>query len=183
MAKKFSLLLAAIAVVAFAVPAFASAAPEVTVGGARAPLGTEINGTSNNTITKTSIGNLTCATVEISGEITANTGSTVAGVASGPASTATCFYKGTTPITIDDPTLLSLHSGTAGSGTVGLTFEATLPSLTCHYSGTAVPFTYSSGGNSLNLKGALKASPAGCGTATIEGTYTVTSPSGAVVLH
>lgn len=178
MTRKLGMLLAAVAVVALSVPAFAAANPTLThednTGAfVTAPLGSGILGTSTNTVTKTSIGNLTCATVEVTAELTHNTTGTVAAEGSGPANTATCFFKGTTPITIDDATLLSLHSSESGKGTASLTFEATLPGLTCHYSGAAVPFTYPATGDTIVLKGTLKASPLGCGTASIEGTYTL----------
>jgi hypothetical protein len=182
MAKKLSLLLAAFAVVAFAAPAFASAAPEVTINGLRAPVGTAITGTSTNFVIGTSIGNVRCAIVEFSAETTINNGSTVGVVGTSPFSTTKCSFKGGTPITIDDATLLSLHSSEAGKGTLGPTAEATLPELTCHYSGSAVPFTYTSGGNTLSITGSLKASPAACGAAVASGAFTITSPGGPVVL-
>lgn len=182
MAKKLSLLLAAVAVVALTVPAFASAL-ELTIGGAKAKPGDAINGVSTNTITKTSIGNLTCATVEVFGEVTKNEATLVEGkgLEGVPAETTTCFYKGTTPITIDDPTLLNLKTTELGKGTASLTFEATLPELTCHYSGTAVPFTYAATSDVIHLKGSLKSNPVGCGTATIEGTFTLEGAGGAGV--
>lgn len=183
MARKLSLFLAAAAIVAFAAPALASAAPEITVNGARAPIGTQISGSSTNTVWKTELGNFTCGTVTFSGQITANTGSTFAGKGTSAMTTSSCFFKGTTAFTIDDATLLSLHSATPGAGTASLTYTATAFGLTCHYSNAALPFTYPALGNTLTVKGELTASPAECGNTAIESTFTITSPGGAVVFH
>jgi len=183
MTKKLSMLLAAAAVAAFAVPAAASAAPEITVNGVKAPVGTAINGSSANTTWKTEFGNFTCGTVSFSGEVTANTGTTMKSVANGPLTTASCFFKGTTPFTIDDMTLTSIHSATAGKGTASLTYTATQSGLACHFANSALPFTYPSKGNTIVLSGNLTASPASCGDTAIETTFTLTSPGGAVILH
>lgn len=186
MARKLSSLLTVLTVtvgVAVAVPALAIAAPEVTINGARAAMGDPINGVSTNTVFKTSIGNFTCATVEFEGEITGNNGTTFEIEAVSLMKTATCFFKGTTPITVHDPTLLSLHSNVPGSGTIGFTFDMTFAKTTCHYSSTSIPFEYSATGDSLQIKGGLVASPSGCGSASIEGTYELIAPGGAVVLH
>ncbi len=183
MARKFSLFLAAVAVAAFAAPALASAAPEITINGVRAPTGSQISGSSTNTVWKTEFGDFTCGTVAFSGEITANTGSTMAAKGTAPMTASSCFFKGTTPFSVEDATLLSLHSATAGKGTVSLTYRAVETGLTCHYSNTALPFTYPASRNTLTIKGELTASPAECGNTSIESTFTISSPGGSVVFH
>jgi hypothetical protein len=183
MARKLSLFFTALAIAAFAAPALASAAPEITVNGTRAPIGTTLNGKSTNTTWKTELGNFTCGTVSFVSQVTANTGTTMAAKGTSPMTTSSCFFKGTTAFTIDDATLLSLHSATSGKGTVSLTYTATAFGLTCHYSNTALPFTYPVLGNTVTIAGELTASPAECGNTSIESTFMLTSPSGTVVLH
>jgi hypothetical protein len=176
MAKKFSLLLAAVAVVAFAVPSMASAAQITGVG-----VGGHVVGRSNDTFTFTSIGTLECEEVVIEGEITANSGGTVAANGIGTGETFNCFSEGE-PILITDATLLNLHTTGPANGTVGLTFEADLPVVgTCHYGGT-VALTYVSGSDELHIEGPLTASPAACGTAEIEGDFTIEKAGGGAVV-
>lgn len=185
MAKKLALLFAAaVSVCAVAVPASASAAPEMTVGGEKATLGTALSAVSTNTVFKTSIGNFTCASWGFNWEVTENTGSKFVGEGYGTGETSTCFFKGSTPFTVDDLTISSVTSTKSGSGTMALTFEMTLPKgLTCHLSGAAVPFTYNPGTSQFHLAGALSPTPEACFINSIEGTYAITSPGGAVVLH
>jgi hypothetical protein len=186
MAKKFSLLMAAVAVLAFAIPAMASAGTVTSSAGVLAPVGTVITGTSSNTeTTNTKFGTLKCANVTVKGKLTENSGGKVAAKTEGVGSTKECKV-GTKELTITDPTLLSLSSTAAGSGTVGLTFEATVPAIgTCHFAGTAVPFTYTAGSDSIHVAGKLTATPAACGTGTgaeIHGDFTLEIGSTGVIL-
>jgi len=185
MAKKLSLLLAAIAVVAFAVPAFASAAPAVTEGGALVEPGALIQGTNIGAVTtETSLGKLSCNTVTLTGELTNNSGSTVRGIGVGQGSASTCNVGGKS-ITITDITLGELHSATVGSGTINVTFVADLPNnVTCHFESPNMPFTYTSGGDVVKVvKGDLKGTPAACEPGLLSGEFTIeTDGGGALVL-
>lgn len=179
MAKKFSLLIAAVAVLAMAIPALASATT-VTVGGSTAPTGAVLSGTSTNTVTTTeALGSLTCGTVGIAAKLTENSGGKVAATGSGEGSTSTC-KNGKKEITITDATLLELHSTSPTSGTVKLAFKADLPGgILCEFSGT-VAATFTAGMSSLHISGSLAGGA--CGSSSITGDYALTSTGGSVVL-
>src|SRR5262245_60265869 len=134
MAKKLTLLMASIAVGALAVPALANAAVLTDPINTAVPIGTLLEGTSVDAVTTTSQGNLTCELVTVTGKVTVNNGATVKGIGKGTSTGTTCFLGGTKPITITNITLNEIHSGTAGSGTINVTFVADLPNnVTCHF--------------------------------------------------
>ena len=108
MAKKFSLLLAAIAVIAFAVPTFANAASVTQPGGEETSTGTVLTGVSHNTVTETALGELSCEVVSIKALLTHNSGGLVTAEQSGAGSTSGCLLEGEFPVTITNPTLKSL---------------------------------------------------------------------------
>jgi len=176
MAKKLSLLLASIAVVAFAAPAFASAAPAVTdPPGVLLPPGALIQGTNiGAVVTETSLGKISCETVDITGELTHNTGSTVRGIGAGAASATVCNVGGK-PVTITDITLVELHSSAVGKGTINVTFKADLPNnVTCHFSSANMPFTYTAGTDIIKVKeGDLLGTPAACEPGKLTGEFTI----------
>lgn len=174
MIKKLTLLAAAVAVVALAVPAMAGASQLTMPAGTTVPVETKITGTSTNAVTTTSIGELKCAKVVLNGEVTKNNGTEVAGVGIGTGTTTTCTDEGAS-INITNVTLTSLASSTSGSGTAAFSFQADLPVVgTCTYTATAAPFTYVSGANPAELKftkATLTASPSACGTAKLDGEF------------
>lgn len=183
MAKKFSLLLAAVAVVALAVPAFASAAAITDGSGNLLANGTLITGTSTNATTVTSLGTLTCETVNVKGEITTNNGSTVEGNSSGESETSNCKL-GKKTIAITDITLTRLHAeGSSKTGLISVTFVADLPELTCHFAATNLPFTYNSTTVTIT-NGDLEGTPEACEPGTLNGSFVITQTvgGGAVVL-
>jgi hypothetical protein len=190
MAKKLSLLMAAVAVIAFAVPAFASASSLTMPAGTLVPVGTKIVGTSTNTTTLTSLGLLSCNTVSVTGEVTANSGGSVAGIGIGTGNTSECFLSEEEAITITDITLESISSSTSGSGTIHFTFVADLPNnVVCHFvtKSAGASFNYVSGTDSLSIPAQkLEATPAACRPGEIEGTFTLeTDPetgTGGVIL-
>jgi hypothetical protein len=165
MAKKFSLLLAAIAVVAFAVPTFASAA-ELTDGGAALPVGSELTGTSTDAETETPLGTLTCGKVTVGGRVTQNSGGTVAGVGNGESSTTSCVIDPEKQgITIENIQLTGISATSPTSGSASFSFKANVPGLPegCVFSGT-VPGTCSSGTDTLFVNGTgLEGTPSICG--------------------
>jgi hypothetical protein len=110
MAKKILAICAAL--VAFAaVPAVASAAPELVNGaGTKVATGSAITGTNvGNTVMTTSIGNVECTTAVMSGTLTKNSGTEIEG------DIESASFKGT-------------ESGERCSGPLGAT-EVTIPSL------------------------------------------------------
>jgi hypothetical protein len=193
MAKKLSLLLAAMAVIAFAVPAFANADAVTMSKGVLAPVtnaektgpaDATITGISTNTeTTNTPFGTLKCKEVMVSGWLTKNNGTEVSAVDDpGEGNSTKECTVGTTELKIDNPTLISLSASTKGGTTVGLSFTATAAGLSCTYTGAAVPFTYTAGGSSIHIAGVLKGSEAFCANPEIHGDFALSITGAAVIL-
>ena len=190
MAKKLSLLLAAVAVLAIAIPAMANAAVPLTSGGAKVEIGTAITGTSTNAKTETGIGLLTCKSVVLKGTVTKNeavAGETLAeGAGSGEFTGSECEVEGTKE-PVEKITLTNIKTGTkagftTGNGSASFSFQATLPVVgVCKFTGTNVPGTYSTTEmtNKLTItKGSLSASPSACGPARLTGDFFLTKTTG-----
>ncbi len=187
MAKKFSLLMAAVAVLAFAIPALANAAPSVTSSkGVLAKASTEtknastITGTSTNVVTKSSLGELKCEKVTVTAWLTKNTGTEVhATTDSGSQNKAVGCTAGGTPVEITDPTIVTLQANLAGSGTQTVSLTFTLPAVGCTFTGT-VSFTYVPSSAVIHIAGSLTSTA--CGAATIAGDFTLEIGSTPVIL-
>jgi hypothetical protein len=185
MAKKLSLLIAAMAVLAFAVPAMASATAPLTEsnGTVVVPVGSGITGTSTNAKTKTSLGTLSCKKVELMGKVTVNEESTKGPKAEGGAGEeeftgSECEVEGVSvPVKKIKLTNLKTGSGlglTTGTGTATFSFTALIGSFDCVFTGTNVPFTYSTTTMTNSIKftnASLTGSPAACGTGTFSGDF------------
>lgn len=186
MAKKFSLLMAAVAVLAVAIPAMASAGSVTSKAGTFAPVGTVLTGVSTNAVTTTTIGNLTCKEVKVTGKITKNSEAEgVAGTGTGEGTSSTCFIGGSTPITVEDITLTSIQSlkGETPNGKAGFVFKAKLPGLTCTYTASAAPFSYVTNSDKITFtKAPLTASPSACGSATLDADFTLTIGSTPIII-
>jgi hypothetical protein len=179
MAKKLSLLIAAIAVLAFAVPSLASAAEATIPAGTRAPVGTEITGTGTSvTLNSATLGNITCATLTLNGKITKNDGTTVegSGETSSPTQTG-CNNGAERPVTVTKVVLTKLAASGTGTGTKAATvsFTATvdLPAgVVCNFTGTNVAGSYTSGTNVLKFASATGiTSTGGCSTAKLSAEF------------
>jgi hypothetical protein len=178
MARKLTLFLSAMALLAFAIPTFAHADAITSKAGVLAPKNSVVTGVSTNTVTtNTPVGTLECKNVTISATIDTNDGTNVAASGTG-GSTVGCEAGGKL-LTIDNPTMTTLTAGgLAGTTFVTLDFTATVGPVTCAYqndSATSVPFTYVKGSDTISIKGTLEdpARPA-CLTPTIEGDFTLT---------
>ena len=187
MAKKFSLFMAAMAVLAFAIPAMASAAPEVTSkAGTRAAVPQNITGTNVGHVltTGTPFGTLTCNKVTLNGVLTVNSGTKVTGNA-GTGTTSECNVNNN-PLTITNITVTHLESTVVGSGVASFTFVADLPGgITCDYTGTNVPFTYVTGTSHITFKEAAGINgPGFCAAPAIkfDGTFSIEIGSTPVIL-
>jgi hypothetical protein len=195
MAKKLSLLIAAIAVLAFAVPSMASAAEATCPAGTKCPVGTEITGAGTNiNLTSSTLGEINCESLTLKGAITKNDGTTVEGSGNNVSPTqAGCFNKEKSrPVTVTEVNLTSLvaseaaKAGSSRNGTVSFTATVDLPAgIVCKFTGTKVPGTYVSGANPAVLsfnKGAGITSTGGCGTATLDGSFKLSKTSGGSAL-
>jgi hypothetical protein len=192
MVKTRSVLLAAVAVAAFAVPGFANADAMTITKGTLAPAtnpektgpaDATITGSSMNfEVTNTPFGTLTCKEVMVSGWLTKNNGTEVTAVDDpGSGNTTSDCMVGTAELKIDNLTLVSL-SATAKATTVSLSFTATAAGLTCTYTGTAVPLTYTAGGSSIHIAGILKGGEAFCANPEIHGDFALSITGAAVIL-
>jgi hypothetical protein len=183
---KTRLLLVAVALLLFASPAMASAGTITAKAGTLATVGSSLSGTSLNMHITSSIGDIVCKDAPFVNSIEKNTAlvgfETKQNASSEPTE---CFFKGTIatqPTSFNIEKLVSTASET-GKGTASLSMSFDLPSLLCTYTATAVPFTYVVKSNQITFtKGALKASPAGCGTATLDADFTFTIGGTAVIL-
>src|SRR5262245_26575537 len=103
MLKKLSLILAAVAVLAFAVPAFANATTGLTEAGVLVAPKQKVEIENIGTVTTTSpkLGSLECTFVTVTGEVATNTTSTVrvVGLASSNNKAEKCHKADGTPIT------------------------------------------------------------------------------------
>jgi hypothetical protein len=176
MAKKLILLATALgALFALVAPAMASASPVLTMpAGTAVKTGTEITGTSTNSVTKTSLGSLTCEKVDVTAKVEENSGTKIKAGGVGEGSSTVCKL-GTTGITITHIKLNSLASSTSTTGTANFSFEADLPGLTCKYESKSgvTPVSWVLGSSSIHLAGELTATPAACGTASFSGDFSL----------
>lgn len=183
MAKKFSVLLAAVAVLAFAVPAFASASTGLTMPeGTFIPTGTVITGTNIGTVTTTSekLGSITCENVMVAAELTVNSAAEVkAGEASPSEQTATTCFRAGAEVKVFGIQLKELQTNGGGTGKASAAFkvELTPGGTVCTFEGTNDVGTYVPGTDKIKIeKGALTVSPLACGkSASLDGEFTMTT--------
>jgi hypothetical protein len=186
MVKKLSLQLAAVAVLAFAVPSAASATAVTFPAGTLLKPGSELEATGTDVIlTSSTLGSITCGQLNLDVTITENNGTVVKG--SGSAQKPTqggCEDEGE-PVTVTLVTLKEIFSNTSEKGTAS--FEATVDignpvTVTCKVVGTAVPFTFVTGGDKIVFTKAGNVTAAGCGTVKLDGTFTMETAGNAVIL-
>jgi hypothetical protein len=172
MIKKLSFLLALAAVMASAVPAFANAATGLTEKGGLVTAGSKIAGTTigNLVITSTKTGNITCPSITVTDEVSANSAATVALRGVVKAIKAPCTL-GAGNATATEVTLVSLHTTGGGTAAVNMSLTIDLPGGTdCTYSTPAGTATYNpgetgEGGDIITLSEVpLNVTPAACGT-------------------
>ncbi len=168
MAKKSSMVAAIVVVLAFAVPAVASAGSITSSPGVLMKVGEKLTGTSTNFLVETPLGKLECKHVEAQTELTANSGGTakMKGTGEGTAKGCTLNGKEVKEAVITHFKIIGVSIGFTGVS-VEETFEAHLPSgLTCHFEGDPAG-VLSVGGSHITIGpgASLKATPAACGSA------------------
>lgn len=171
MAKKLSLLLAAVAVLAIAVPAMANAAPTLrgAVSHSSIATGETVRGTGSNVnIHSPLLGNIECSTITLEGKLEKNNDSEgITGSNSGQASPPTTdCTNGTNTVNVTKVTLTDLKSATNGAATASFTAIVDVGTKECTFTGTNVAAnTYSSGATSLSFTGAtgITGAPSACG--------------------
>jgi hypothetical protein len=180
MTKKLSLLLAAVAVLAFAVPAFASASTGLTENGKLIATGQLITFTNIGEVTITSekLGNEPCRNVMLEAELVTNTTSEVKATKGGTQSASTCTRSGA-EVKVFGIELNELKTTGGGTGTISLAFKIELNAggTVCSYVGTNITFTYTPGSDVIRIaSGALSVTPLACGkSASLDGEFTMTT--------
>jgi hypothetical protein len=192
MAKKFSLLLAAVAVLAFAIPAMANAAT-LKEGSSLVPTGTEIFGTGTDvTLTSNLLSTITCEKLTLKGKVTDNGGTSGTVIGSGTTTSPgqTNCKNGTKPVVVNSVALSKLfvesttkaYATFSASVTIGKSPETV---LNCTFEGTEIPGTFTSGtgnvkftaGSTFNVKG----TPSACGNAKLSGEFKLETTNGTEV--
>jgi hypothetical protein len=182
-----ALLLAAVSVVALAVPAMAGAHKVTSKAGVLAPVGTVLTLTGNDiTFFSSLLGTTTCQTVTLHLYLTVNDGTNVtgSGVTKAPA-TSGCT-NGTKPVTVTEVNIAQFKAeGTGTSMSFVWTEDIGSPeTIECTFTGTSVPFTYTAGSDSIvfTKAGPIVGSPKGCGNSTLSGTFTLEIEKTPVIL-
>jgi len=181
MAKKFSLLLASMAMAAFAAPSIGSAAPALTdpPGTLVAP-GALLQATNVGNVTvHSSLGVISCTTVGMTGELISNTGSTTTSIGVGLGFAGPCGV-GPKSVKLTDITLKHVHCSIIGICTTNILFVVHLPAgVTCNYESPNMSATYTSGGDVIKVtNGDLKGTPAACEPGLLNGQFTIETDGG-----
>jgi hypothetical protein len=187
MFKRFSVLLAATAVLAAAVPAMASASSLTAPAGSLVGVPNTITATGSDVIiTSNLLGAITCEVLNVKASLSKNNGSTwiAAGVSELPGQNNCKNGANPDKVEITAMQVTELTSTTAGTGTMSFTTSLDIDkpsgSISCTYTGTKVPFTYTSGEMGAN-KGVITftnaagitGAPTSCGTAKLDGKFTL----------
>jgi hypothetical protein len=189
MAKKLTFLLAAIAVLAFAVPAMASAAVPTLQEESGTPVktGTTIRGTGSNVIlTSSTLGEIKCTTITLEGVLSVNdmtNGITASNTGQVSPPTTDCT-NGTNTVNVTNVTLTDLKSTVGGVAKTSFTAVVDIgASTTCTFTGKEVEGTYANGGSVLTFTAAtgITSSPVACGTAKLDGKFTLELTTGKAV--
>jgi hypothetical protein len=178
MLKRFGVRFMAVALLALVAPAAAGAALMTSSPGTPMPTGTVFFSTGKNiTITSSLLGSITCAKLTYHQGLTKNETSTVEaeGAVEKMPEQESCANTGHL-VTV---TSIWLTKFVAGSGGNTITFNATVdikgpPEIECTFTGTKVPFTYTSGSDTITFTEAGGiTSTGGCGTAKLDGSFTM----------
>lgn len=177
MARKLSLLMAAVAVLALAIPALARAASTTTDAfGHSLPVGSIERWTNigPKKITSTILGTIECETLTANTELKTNSGGTVTSTSGGEFTAANCINKGN-PVTVTSFNVTDTLSTVSGKISESFSSVIDVAGLTCTFTGTSIPGTYSVGGSEITFSkaGTVDGSPAGCGNATLDATTTL----------
>ncbi len=149
--------------------------------GTSTPIGTVIKLTALTTgttglpkFTTTILGTIECNSLSITGKLVTNSGGTVTFSSGGLFTSANCTNNGN-PTTVTSLTVTDLVSTVSGKGAMSYNIVMDQAGLTCTFTGTSIPFTYSVGGSviTFNKAGTVDGSPAGCGNATLDAEFTV----------
>jgi hypothetical protein len=176
MLKNIRLLLALTTAMALALPAVASATVATYPAGTYAPVGTAVTATGKDiTLNSSLLGAITCELLNWNGEVFFNSGGTVQinGMTSYPIQSG--CRNGLKSVTVTNIWITGLSANSPFSGTLNFEETVDIASLTCHFSGAFVPFTYTSGTNVIKFSSAstVTAFPSACGTSKLSGEFSL----------
>jgi hypothetical protein len=189
MAKKFSLLLAALALLAFAVPTMASAA-KLTEGGKLVEPGTAILGTGSNVeLNSNLLGSIICEKITLKGTVTKNNGTEVEGSGENKEPGTTNCKNGVKPVKVTSVNLkkLFVKSATEATGSFETTIDIGKEPETvieCTFTGENIPgsFVNETDTVSFNTTTFSVKGSAACGNAKLKGSFTLETTNGTPVI-
>lgn len=149
------LLIAMTAAALLAVPASASASALTKSGGGLVSAGAQITAVGTGSTLEAEFGTVECGEEEVGAEVTVNNGSTVEAAGSGAGTECSLAGKA---VKKTDVTGWSMQAA-SGSGTLSITYVMDYWFGQCHYEGTALPFTYTSGTNVIHVSGSIHGTP------------------------
>lgn len=136
-------------VAVLALPAVASASPQLFEGSTAVAANSSIRLSSDDFgLTNTPFGWPVCGEATFTATVDSNTGTEIS--ASGTAGTITDCWMGKTEVTVTEPELVSLLTKGNDEGLIGLTFKVDFGPLECAYGGIG-HFTYTTGTDTLNI--------------------------------
>jgi hypothetical protein len=185
MGKKLSLLLAVVAAMSLAITATASASKLTSTAGVLAPVGSVITATGSDvTFTSSLLGATTCKTVTLQLTLTKNDGSIVEASGNNVNPAQEGCINGTKKVITTSFNITNLKTTTSGAGTMSFVTTEDIGELECTYTGTNVPFTYVVGSDVITFTNAagIVGTPAPCGTAKLDATFTLEIKGVAVIL-
>jgi hypothetical protein len=185
MVKKFSLLLATAAALCLAMSAAASASKVTSSAGVLTPVGTVITATGSDiTFTSTTLGATTCKTLTVKFTLTKNNGTTAEGAGESEAPAQEFCVNGTKPVIVTTFTVANVTMTTTGTGTMSFIATEDIGELHCTFTGTKVPFTYVAGSDTITFTnaGGITSVPVICGTAKLDGSFTLEIKTAPVIL-
>jgi hypothetical protein len=185
MVKKLGLLLVVAAALSLAVSATASASKVTQPAGVLVPVGTIITATGNDvTFTSSTLGATTCKKLTLKLTLTKNDGTTVEGSGNNANPAQEGCVNGTKSVITTSFNVSNLTSTSPGSGTMSFVVTEDIGTLECTYTGTKVPFTYVVGSDVITFNNAagIVGTPAACGTAKLDATFTLEIGAAPVIL-
>ncbi len=176
--KKSMAFAVAVALIATALPAGASAARLETQGGVLLSKGMSFTATSTNFTFNTSYGTLKCSKVVLRAEVTQNNGTTVEAVEAGHYGGGPSFAEACTSNGQKFPLQPAVHGlkldGTPGNGTLGLAIDWKLGGFECHNENNAIAVSYTPGGSILRMVNGKVNGPPVCGPFTANADFSIT---------
>lgn len=181
MAKKLSLAIGLLGVVALATASAASAAALTSSPGVLAPPSTTITQTSTNTVLKTVFGTIGCEKVSYESVLVQNSEAVIWGAELHEPARTGCIYKGSEPANVEEWRYGAYRLGPGAAASMLLRVKLPGP-FECRWESGSLAISYASGSDVVQVSGTMKPTPATCGTAEIKGNWTVEIGGSSVIL-